>query len=41
MIGGLIGAGLDARSAGGMTKKALELSQMSPDQMIAQDKKNF
>jgi len=41
LIGGLIGAGLDARSAGGMTKKTLELSQMSPDQMIAQDKKNF
>ena len=40
-IGGLIGAGLDARSAGGMTKKTLELCQMTPDQMIAHDKKNF
>ena len=41
IVGGLIGAGLDARSSGGMTKKTLEYSQMTPDQMIARDKKNF
>ena len=41
IVGGLIGAGLDARSSGGMTKKTLEYSQMSPDQMLGQDKKNF
>lgn len=40
-MGGLIGAGIDARSSGGMTKKTLEYSQMTPDQMVAQDKKNF
>ena len=41
IVGGLIDAGIDARSAGGMNKKTLEYSQMTPDQMIAQDKKNF
>ncbi len=41
IVGGLIGAGIDARSSGGMTKKTLEYSQMMPEQMLAQDKKNF
>jgi len=41
IVGGLIGAGIDARSSGGMNKKTLEYSQMTPDQMIAKDKKNF
>ena len=41
IVGGLIGAGLDARSSGGMTKKTLEYSQLTPDQMVAKDKKNF
>ena len=41
IVGGLIEAGIDARSSGGMNKKTLEYSQMTPDQMIARDKKNF
>ena len=41
IVGGLIGAGLDARSQGGMTKKTLEYYSLTPDQMIAKDKKNF
>lgn len=41
IVGGLIGAGLDARSQGGMSKKTAEYYSMTPDQMIAKDKKNF
>ncbi|MCW4013791.1 MAG: zinc ribbon domain-containing protein [Candidatus Bathyarchaeota archaeon] len=41
IVGGLIGAGIDARTTGGMNKKTQEYSQMTPDQMISKDKKNF
>lgn len=41
IIGGLIGAGLDARSQGGMSKKTMEYYSMSPDQMLTKEKKNF
>jgi len=41
IIGGLIGAGLDARSSGGMSKRTAEYYSMTPDQMLAKDKKNF
>lgn len=41
LVGGLIGAGIDARSHGGMSKNTLEYYSMTPDQMLAKDKKNF
>ncbi len=41
IVGGLRGAGLDARSSGGMSKKTAEYYAMTPDQMLAKDKKNF
>jgi hypothetical protein len=41
IVGGLIGAGLDARSAGGMSKKTAEYYAMTPDMMLTKDKKNF
>ncbi len=41
IVGGLIGAGIDARSHGGMSKNTMEYYSMTPDQMLAKDKKNF
>jgi len=41
IVGGLIGAGLDARSSGGMSKKTAEYYSLTPDQMLVKDKKNF
>ena len=41
IVGGLIGAGLDAKAHGGMSKKTMEYYSMTPDQMLAKDKKNF
>ncbi|MBN2336405.1 zinc ribbon domain-containing protein [Candidatus Bathyarchaeota archaeon] len=41
IVGGLIGAGLDATVNKGRKKKAEEMSQLSPDQVLAMDKKNF
>ena len=39
--GGLIGAGLDAHSSGGMSKKTTEYYSMTLGQMLGKDKKNF
>lgn len=41
IVGGLIGAGIDARSKGGMSKKTAEYYSLTPDQMLGKDKKNF
>ena len=41
IVGGLIGAGLDARSQGGMSKKTMEYYTLTPSQMLKRDKKNF
>ena len=41
IVGGLIGAGLDARAHSGMSKKTMEYYSMTPDQMLAKEKKNF
>lgn len=41
IVGELIGAGLDSRSSGGMSKKTAEYYSMTPDMMLAKDKKNF
>lgn len=41
IVGGLIGAAVDARAQGGMSKKTAEYYSMPPDQMLGKDKKNF
>ena len=41
IVGGLIGAGLDATVNKGRKKKTEQMGQMSPDQVLATDKKNF
>lgn len=41
LVGGLIGAGLDATVNKGRKKKTEEMAQMTPDAVLAQDKKNF
>ncbi len=39
--GGFIGAGLDAHSSGGMSKKTAKYYSMTPGQILGKDKKNF
>lgn len=41
LIGGLIGAGLDATVNKGRKKKTDEMTHMTPDMILSQDKKNF
>ncbi len=41
LVGGLIGAGLDATVNRGRKKKTEEMAQMTPEMILAQDKKNF
>lgn len=41
LVGGLIGAGLDATVNRGRKKKTEEMTQMTPEMILSQDKKNF
>ena len=41
LVGGLIGAGLDATVNRGRKQKTEEMAQMTPEMILAQDKKNF
>lgn len=41
LVGGLIGAGLDATVNRGRKKKTEEMAQMTPEMILTQDKKNF
>lgn len=41
IFGGPIGAGLNACTSGRISKKTVEYYSMTPDQMLAKDKKNF
>ncbi len=41
IVGGLIGAAVDSKAQGGMSKKTAEYYSMTPDQMLGKEKKNF
>lgn len=41
LVGGLLGAGFDATVNRGRKKKTEEMAQMTPEMILAQDKKNF